>query len=179
LDIAAKFCPVCKKKNKPEAMVCVHCGAYLEALSTDSATTKATELPMNGTEKVGELFFDEAMVPVDGIAFFMDGTSKPVFSSSHKEFVIGRKVGKTSDDLLDLSNLGAYQLGLSRQHATIRKTDFGYEVIDLASSNGTWLNDERLAPHKPYRLASGSQLRLARMRFFVLYRPITVSKQKK
>jgi hypothetical protein len=178
LAISAKFCPVCKKKNELEAIVCVHCGAALEIFSSDSVTTKGTDLQTDGAENVGELFFDESMVPVGGIAFFIQGTSKPVFSSSKKEFVIGRKVGETSDDLLDLSKFGAFQLGLSRRHATIRKAERGYEVIDLSSSNGTWLNEERLVPHKPYPLASGSQLRLARMRFFVLYRPVAEAKQK-
>jgi hypothetical protein len=177
LDISAKFCPVCKKKNELEAMVCVHCGALLESFSTGSATTKATDLPMDGTAKTEELLFDEAMIPVGGIAFYVAGTSRPIFSSSDKEFIIGRKVGETSDALIDLSNLGGYQLGLSRRHVTIRKADSGYEVIDI-STNGTWLNGEQLIRNKPYPLASGSQLRLARMRFFVLYRLGVEAKQK-
>jgi len=54
----------------------------------------------------------------------------------------------------------------------IRREVNGYEVIDLSSRNGTWLNDDQLIPNKPYSLASGSQLRLARMRLFVLYRTV-------
>jgi len=60
----------------------------------------------------------------------------------------------------------------------IRRTEHGYEVIDLSSRNGTWLNDDQLVPDKPYPLASGSQLRLAKMRLFVLYRPVLAAKQK-
>jgi len=51
-------------------------------------------------------------------------------------------------------------------------------VLDLGSANGTWLNDERLLPYKSYPLASGSHLRLGRMRLFVLYRPLAETKQK-
>jgi pSer/pThr/pTyr-binding forkhead associated (FHA) protein len=112
------------------------------------------------------------MVPAGGIAFYVEGTSRPVFSCSDKEFVVGRKVGETAGPLLDLSPFGGYHLGLSRRHALIRKIGHGYEIMDLSSSIGTWLNDERLAPNKTYPLANGSQLRLARMRFFVAYRSV-------
>jgi len=179
VDISAKFCSICKNKNDREAIVCVHCGAVLETYLADSAgTTRSTGVQTKGTEKTGELFIDEAMAPVSGIAIYVAGTAKPVFLSSDQEFIIGRKVQATSEVFLDLSKLGGYYLGLSRRHAMIRRTEHGYEVTDLSSSNGTWLNDERLIPHKPYLLTSGSQLRFARMQFFVLYRPVPERKQR-
>lgn len=180
LDISAKFCPVCKNKNDREAIICVHCGASLETYATDSEATRTTDGQTTITEKIGELFLEEAMIPAKGIAFYIQSTPKPIFSSSDEEFVIGRKVdGKEiSKAFFDLSGFGAYHLGLSRRHAMIRRTELGYDVIDLSSSNGTWLNDERLIPNLPYPLTSGSQLRLARMRLFVIYRPVPETKKK-
>jgi len=178
LDTSARFCPICKKKNKREAIICVHCGAYLETFSTNALPPNSLDLEVNRTEKVGELHFDESMIPFGGIAFYVGGTSKPIFSSFDSEFVIGRKVEETSENLLDLSRYGGYHLGISRRHATIRRTKSAYDVIDLASTNGTWLNDEQLVPNQPYSLVNGSQLRLARMRFFVLYRPVAETRAK-
>lgn len=178
LDISSKFCPICKNKNDRDAIICVHCGASLDSFVTDSATTRNTELPTIVTEKAGAFKIDEGKIRPGEIAIFVEGSSKPIFSSSEKEFVIGRKVGETSEVLLDLAVLGGYHLGLSRRHVAIRRTDHEYEIVDLASSNGTWLNNERLVPNKPYRLASGSQLRLARMKLYVLYRPVLEPKQK-
>lgn len=57
----------------------------------------------------------------------------------------------------------------------IRRTEAGYEVMDLGSVNGTWLGEERLAPHKSYPLPSGSRLRLGRMKVVVHYRPFSES----
>lgn len=179
MDISEKFCPVCKNRNEYEAIVCGHCGASLETYITDAArTTRSTEIQAKDTEKNGALLIAEASVPVGGIAFYVAGTSDPVLFCSDEEFVIGRKIGETSEPFLDLAPLGGYHLGLSRRHATIRRAEPGYEVIDLSSSNGTWLNNERLIPHTPYPLASGSQLRLARMRFLVLYRSVSDTKRK-
>jgi hypothetical protein len=179
LEVSDRFCPVCKNKNDPQAIVCIHCGASLDIYFTDSAATKTTEVQTKIDGKTGALHIDETLIPVNGIAIYVEGTSNPVFKFFGEEFVIGRKVDGGSEVLLDLSPLGGYHLGLSRRHATIRKVERGYEIMDLSSSNGTWLNDQRLVPNKSYLLTSGSQLRLARMRFFVLYRLGTQRKKKK
>lgn len=173
-----KFCPVCKNKNDRDAIICVHCGAALDINFPESATTRTTEVPVTLAAKPGEWLYDEAAVPAGSIAIYVEGAAKPVFLSSEKEFILGRKVEETSQVMLDLSVLGGYHLGLSRLHAIIRRAAQGYEIMDLGSSNGTWLNDERLVPHKPYPLTNGSQLRLARMRLFVVYRPILETKSK-
>jgi diguanylate cyclase (GGDEF)-like protein len=50
--------------------------------------------------------------------------------------------------------------GISRQHATIVADGQGEPwVTDLDSTNGTFLNGERLAPHCPRRLRDGDRLR--------------------
>lgn len=179
MDIFEKFCPICKQKNELEAIVCIHCGASLDSFPLDeTAITRTTEVQTRVMERMGELLINEALTPGGGIAMYIAGTSEPVFISSEKEFVVGRKVedGGTTEGFLDLAKFGAYQMGLSKQHAMIRRADHGYEVIDLSSRNGTWLNEQQLMPGKPYPLTSGSQLRLARMRLLVLYRPVLETK---
>jgi pSer/pThr/pTyr-binding forkhead associated (FHA) protein len=178
LDISVKFCPVCKNKNDHDAIICVHCGASLETSFSESGPTRTTDVQVTITAQPPAWIYDESAVPAGGIAIYVEGASKPVFSCSDDEFVIGRKVDESSEGLLDLSKLGGYHLGLSRQHVRIRRAGNGYEVTDLSSTNGTWLNDERLSPNQPYPLASGSQLRLARMRLFVVFRPILETKLK-
>lgn len=49
----------------------------------------------------------------------------------------------------------------SRQHATFHKEGADWLITDLGSSNGTWLNDERLQPNKPYLLHKNDRIRLA------------------
>jgi hypothetical protein len=181
LDIFEKFCPICKQKNESEAIVCARCGTSLEEFPMGgSDITRTTEVQTRVIERMGELLINEALIPAGGIAMYLAGTSDPVFLSSEKEFVIGRKVegDGTTEAFLDLATSGGYQMGLSKRHAAIQRADHGYEVIDLSSRNGTWLNEAQLIPDKPYPFASGSQLRLARMRLFVLYRPMLEAKQK-
>ena len=95
------------------------------------------------------------------------------------ELIIGRKVESSTESVLDLSDLDAFNMGLSRRHAMIRRTESGFEVMDLSSTNGTWLNAERLFPNKPYPFASGSQLRIGRLRLFIVYQTMLKGNRKK
>lgn len=170
LDNLEIFCPVCKNKNARDAITCRYCGASLSEYHENAdATTQHTDRPTITPVKIGEIPL-EKLTPADGIAIYITGTTKPVFLCSEREFVVGRSVGdEDSEIILDLSQYDGFKMGISRRHAVIRQTRTGYEIIDLSSTNGTWLNDEWLIPDRPYPMASGSQLRMGRMRFLVLY----------
>lgn len=58
----------------------------------------------------------------------------------HERSIIGRfdpSVGPIDVDLGGLEE-GSY---VSRKHATIEKTDSGWQISDLGSSNGTWISE--------------------------------------
>lgn len=173
MNILENVCPVCKNKNELEAIVCGQCGAVLEDPFMDpGAKTKTSDMPAAVPERRSDWSVNASAVPNGGIAVYLESVFHPAYIDSTGEFVIGRKAGTTSDVsevFFDLAPWGGYHLGLSRRHVVIRRTEAGYEVLDLGSVNGTWLNDERLVPHKTYPLASGSHLRLGSMRLFVLY----------
>ena len=164
LMVSEILCPVCKSKNVDTALVCSHCGAALEENLTNLVAI--TEHPP--AEDVAS-FIDVAMIPEGGIGIFVAGAPKPYYMAVYKELIIGRQSEATLESTLDLSDLDAFNMGVSRRHAMIRRTESGFEIIDLTSRNGTWLNAEQLVPNKPYPFASGSQLRLGRMRLFVVY----------
>ena len=179
MSVSQNVCSICSTKNELEAVVCRQCGAELADPFLDpGAKTKTSDMPALSPEIVQdrhrEWHVDDAEAPGRGIAIYIEDELQPAFIDSREEIVIGRRAGVTSDVSLDLAPVGGYHLGLSRRHAVIRWTEGGYEVLDLGSVNGTWLNDERLVPHRAYPLPSGSHLRLASMRLFVLYRPAGV-----
>jgi len=70
-------------------------------------------------------------------------------------------VGRRSENDLVVSN-DPY---VSGQHAEIACGPSGCVVIDAGSTNGSFLRDERLAPHQPQALAPGDELRLGRSVF--------------
>lgn len=55
---------------------------------------------------------------------------------------------------------------LSRRHAAVRLTDEGVSLVDLGSTNGTWVNDRRIIGTE--QLTDGDVIRIGRteLRFF-------------
>lgn len=67
----------------------------------------------------------------------------------------GLRVGRTRDNQLALENRE-----ISRQHMRIVWREDKYFVEDLNSSNGTWLNDNRLTPRDLYELRPDDTVRV-------------------
>lgn len=175
LNTSGKLCPICKNENVDTASVCSYCGALLEGNPTNIVALTENISGQSGVpvESV-ESFIDVSLIPESGLGIYIAGVPKPYYLHIYKELIIGR-MSSTLESTLDLSDLAAFDMGVSRRHAMIRRTETGYEVVDLASRNGTWLNAERLVPNKPYPFASGSQLRIGQMRLLVMYHSIPKS----
>ena len=54
-------------------------------------------------------------------------------------------------------------LTVSRRHATIDRDGETYSMRDLGSTNGTWVNDERISAHEPHGVALGDRIRFGRL----------------
>lgn len=94
----------------------------------------------------------EVVVMVRGIAH------RFVFDVSNK-LIIGRNdlhSGLVVD--LDLMPFGAMQRGVSRLHAQLTLTERGLFIADMGSTNGTFLNGDRLKPNRAYRVTRGSEI---------------------
>lgn len=75
------------------------------------------------------------------------------------DFIIGKSAN--SDGVI--TGNGA----VSRKHCKIIICDDKFSVIDLESSNGTYLNDLKLSPNEAYQLHNGDKLRLANSKWTV------------
>ena len=61
---------------------------------------------------------------------------------------------------LDFSGDDGAALGVSRLHASLQSTENGVMLVDLGSTNGTFLRDELVAARKPVPVLNGDILRL-------------------
>jgi pSer/pThr/pTyr-binding forkhead associated (FHA) protein len=165
---SGQFCPVCKFRNEPGALICGYCGAMLEIVHDERPTTSRLDGDSQLFSDSEKNPFDTALVPPTGLGIYLENTA-PVTIIEEKEFILGRKVEGTGGLVVDLIPFGAFQMGVSRKHAMVRETKGGYELTDLNSTNGTWIEEKQLLPNQPYPLASGATIRLGRMRLLVLY----------
>jgi pSer/pThr/pTyr-binding forkhead associated (FHA) protein len=68
---------------------------------------------------------------------------------------------------IDLAPHDAQAYGVSRQHALLLPTDSGLSLIDLDSTNGTWINGLYLQPGLRYNLRSGDRIELGTLKLIV------------
>jgi FHA domain len=65
---------------------------------------------------------------------------------------------------LDFAPYGAMRHGVSRRHALIRPGDRMLYLIDQGSTNGTWVNGQRLMSGRDFPLSDGDSVELGALR---------------
>jgi len=164
----AETCSKCKLRNKPGAFICQFCGAALQGPPQETfSTNKLDDSEEYKGEKAGP--FVDSLVPPQGMGIYLEDTTRvTIFNES--EATLGRRAEGTAGFVIDLVPHGAFSLGVSRRHARLLKTSSGYAIMDLHSTNGTWVNHTRLEPEREYPLSNGDILRLGHLRLLLLFR---------
>jgi hypothetical protein len=119
------------------------------------------------TEPTGNL----DRVPREAVGFFVVGTDKPLVSSS-LPLIIGRSLGNHPEPHIDLAPYNAFELGVSRQHAQVKREGARVLIRDLESTNFTWVNLEKLLPNVDYPVHSGDIIRLGQLRLLIYFHPL-------
>jgi pSer/pThr/pTyr-binding forkhead associated (FHA) protein len=148
------FCTQCGHKNPEGAHFCANCGAALVTTPDDSTTTislAAQDLESEVEEEVvapvEELRENTAMLvvrrgPNAGSRFLLD--KETVTAGRHPE----------SDIFLD-------DITVSRRHAEIHRDGDRFEVCDVGSLNGTYLNRDRV---EKVELSNGDELQIGKFK---------------
>lgn len=159
MEIKAKICPSCQLENPVNALVCTKCGSmFTVKVPIGSVGAASADESQDANEEKTTLFL------------FIGGEKKPTVLKNVKMVTLGRKTPDVTPPTVDLTPYGNNQLGISRRHATIEYTNGDYLLRDLGSSNGTWLNDSQLIPHRNYHVHSGDKIRLAHLLMTVFFK---------
>lgn len=157
------ICPKCQHHNPGDVTHCQVCGTEL----------KPTTLPVKDMIDAQNAALDDDTAPGQkpafrGIALWVRNHPRPLIVDAEKGAILGRKVSdEDAPTLIDLTDHNAYKLGVSRRHAQLDCTGQGCLLIDLGSSNGTWVNGLRLQPYQPAVLKNGDRVYLARLEMIV------------
>lgn len=79
-------------------------------------------------------------------------------SQSDAEFE--RQMAMLKNPHVDLSPYDAHHRGVSRKHARITIRNMRLTVADLGSTNGTYVNNQKLNANEEYTIKEGDELRL-------------------
>lgn len=91
--------------------------------------------------------------------------------NEREQVTIGRVDGLTSVlPTVDLGRLGGWERGVSRLHAAIQRLGGRLYLVDLDSTNGTFLNGRRIEPRVPCLLHDRDHVRLGLFDIAVYFR---------
>ena len=175
-----KLCPTCKTQNSPTSPFCGHCGVSLVGIiPRDSEPTRPND--PTGTDE--ELFCvacpecqantdsradrctycDAVLIAQDGVTNTRGVTLKWLWGEQalDADLRVGRTAPAPEQLIQQINQLGF--LNISRAHADIlydAKTNEVF-VLDLDSTNGTFINDIRIPAHVKTKVTLGSTIRFA------------------
>jgi hypothetical protein len=150
-------CSRCAKEFEETETFCPHCGTFNESIVLGSETMQLDRNTLgNLLESISEV---SALLHSDDTLVLSYGQSQRNLSL-HSKVIFGRDMSALGGgDLVDLEHFVGHQAGISRRHAEMICTANGDVILtDLASSNGTFINGQKLTPLRPYTVQDGDEL---------------------
>lgn len=144
-------CPHCAVVVRTDDLICFRCGANLPRVASDDDT------PAASTVMQAYLRPDQRTGPISSTVLRLS------FPTGNVEVPAGTTVllGRDPAESLVAAAFAQYE-NVSRRHATVTVDDAGHASIrDESSTNGTFVNGDRVLPGVSVRLADGDVVRLA------------------
>mgnify|MGYP000965427543 CR=1 FL=1 len=151
---SAASCPACGAATMSGDAFCEECGTVLGApVPAVSGSVTAANVPVIPT----------MAAPHTPHAQIMLGNGQSVGLWGKSSYLIGREdqVSGIYPDV-DTTHSNGDAAGVSRRHAEIVQQSDQWFLQDLNSTNGTYINNQRVAPHSRQPLQSGDQIRLGK-----------------
>ncbi len=147
--MADVVCPRCSHRNALGSNFCSSCGSELSSHPDDTAT-----LSLDAYDHTGEApLVDPSEISEPGVLVVTRG---PNVGSRIPLGTVRLTAGRHPESDLFLDDVT-----VSRRHAEIVHTDAGYEVVDVGSLNGTYVNRQRI---ERALLRNGDELQIGKFK---------------
>ena len=164
-------CPNCGQDNMEGSVHCRECGTQLilgEPLVTHRIKRNEADMDASTRPEPRERRPGSARLDTWGTLHLLE-TGQMLPLSERNEFTLGRSSdGQPIMPDIDLSPYHAYASGVSRLHAVIKRSGDHISIMDLGSSNGTYLNGKKLQPNTEQILQHGDVLMFGKLKIQVL-----------
>jgi pSer/pThr/pTyr-binding forkhead associated (FHA) protein len=148
-------CPQCGHRNPMGSRFCSSCGAGLDG--GEAHTTMAVAVPIDGATDEVAVDMEELPAGVGMLVVTRGPNSGSKFALDQPLVTAGRH----PDSVIFLDDIT-----VSRRHAEVRQVaGGGYEVCDVGSLNGTYLNRERV---EKAALKDGDELQIGTFKLLFL-----------
>jgi len=165
------ICSNCQHQNVSGTLFCIECGAQLDGVETLTTQAITQEQISEELKKKGQRPEPPSSPINSWISLHLMDSGKILPLASRNEFTLGRlSEGQPIMPDIDLTPYQAYASGVSRLHVVIKRESTRVIIMDLGSSNGTYLNGRRLSPHVEEALNHGDVVALGKLKIQVLLR---------
>jgi hypothetical protein len=158
------ICSFCGGKNREGLFFCDNCGNPLgDSLPQPTLPTRRLDDTLD--EYTARATWGSASVGgASSVVFHIRDASEPFTVEIKDRVLIGRSDNTSPRQPdLDLTPFGALEKGVSRVHAVIERNEDVLTLIDMDSSNGTFLNGQRLISDNPRVLRDGDEVRFGKL----------------
>jgi hypothetical protein len=162
-------CPNCEYTVSSQETHCPLCGSVITppASASDAVATRVLKLrPLAPAQDRPNKDVLDATANVI-LQFLPSETCVSV--PLHKPLILGRGSGSDLESLLDLTDFGAFEHGVSRQHCLLQRRGNHLHATDLGSTNGTSLNGQPMLPHRGYQINHGDRLALGTLPMLISF----------
>lgn len=164
-----KTCRRCGFLHMAQDTICPRCKHPVSACASETVVvTRTSELDRTPTvlptSDAGNLHFG----PGDCAVLQVLPSAACLVLSLDAPLTLGRGAHEIAP-FLDLSSFNAAKHGLSRHHCLLFRDEYRLYAVDLLSTNGTYLDGNRLHPERAYPIADGARLVLGTLHLFVFF----------
>ena len=161
------MCRTCQHQEVEGALFCSECGTPLQVMTTQNVYTNG----MGGKTFEPPPPQRDVLLEPDSMVFQVLDGGQLIPLTERKEHTIGRvSEGQIIMPDIDLTSHRAYEYGVSRLHAVLKKKDGKVIIMDLGSSNGTYVDGTRLKPESEHTLSNGNILSFGKLKIQFLLR---------
>lgn len=160
-------CSKCGYLNRPGTLFCDDCGFNISDLPDSSETRflKTDDFDMPDEQPVPKTPGTSHMTANMALVFQIAGTSDQLEITVDDRITIGRADPSMDEHPdVDLAPFDAVEHGVSRTHAIIElNSENGLFLSDMNSSNGTYLNGQRLRSNQFRTIHDGDEIRFGKL----------------
>jgi pSer/pThr/pTyr-binding forkhead associated (FHA) protein len=159
------ICSNCTHSNREGMLFCENCGYSITEAAIGTATVPTRRIDNDPDDSIAKATWGSARFSAGtSIIVHIRDANESITLESKKRIIFGRSdTTSTINPDVDLTAHGAIDKGVSRQHAAIEVSEETVMLLDVGSSNGTFLNGQRLLPNQPRLLRDGDEVRFGKL----------------
>jgi len=166
-------CPSCHHNEIYGSLFCSECGAKLVTEpGPDPQKNTMTNFPPTPSENKPLKSVSRMALGKSRVSLHLIESGQILPLTERNVFSLGRVAeGQPIIPDIDLTPFKAYENGVSRLHALVKLEKKEVVLLDMNSSNGTFVNGNRLVPRIEQPLKHGDLIQLGKLKIQILLNP--------